>query len=479
VTASNGLPAELDETETAFAGVAGMADLLARGAVTSPQLVELCLSRIARLDGRLGSFATLFAQQAREEATAAQAAREAGDERPLLGVPVAIKDNAPIAGHAPRHGTSSPEPVTAEDAEVVRRVRAAGMVIIGTTTLPELALWPFTESQTYGPTRNPWVPARSAGGSSGGSAAAVAAGLVPAATAGDGGGSIRIPAAACGLVGLKPQLDRISPLPSDLLWGGLSHTGWLTRSVRDTALLLDVTAGPAPGEATGPEPWGSPLVASLDEGPRPLRVAWSDKPPTPARLDPLVRGALQSTVALLREAGHDVEQRDPPYGELQSAYIPRYLRAAADGLDALADARMLEPRTRAVARIGRAIPQPVLARALRRSEDIRRRLAGFFDDVDVLVTPLLTSPPLPVGRYRNRSAIVTLLGAGQHVAFTPPWNLTGQPAMSVPAGRAPDGVPLAVQLVARAGAEATLLSLAAQLESARDWTAERPAMALR
>jgi amidase len=477
VTRSIGLPQGLDEDDVAFAGVAGASELLASGAVTSPQLVALSLSRIARLDGRLNAFVAVFDEQARRDAAAAQAARDAGDDRPLLGIPIAIKDNMPIAGHASRHGTSSSEPVAAEDAEAVRRIREAGMVIVGVTALPELALWPFTESHTSGPTRNPWSTARSAGGSSGGSAAAVAAGMVPVATAGDGGGSIRIPAACCGLVGLKPQRDRVAPPPADQLWRGLSHVGFLTRSVRDTALLLDVTAGPAPGEVSGPEPWEQPLAASLDAGPRRLRIAWSDRPPAPARLDPLVRGALHSTLTLLREAGHHVERRDPPYGELQSAFVPRYLRAATDSLDALADPQALEPRTRAVARLGRAIPRPVIDRALRRSEEITSRLAGFFDDVDVLVTPLLASPPLPVGRYRNRSATVTLLGAAQFVPFTPPWNLTGQPAMSVPAGHAPDGVPLAVQLVARQGAEATLLSVAAELEAARDWTANRPPLA--
>ncbi|MGZ6791823.1 MAG: amidase family protein, partial [Mycobacteriales bacterium] len=193
----------MDDTDIAFAGVEGQRALLRDGSVTAVQLLELSLRRIAELDPKVRAFRVLF-DTARAEAEAADAAIARGEDRPLLGVPVAVKDNLPVAGQAPRQGTSSPQPVETADAEIARRLRAAGAVVVGATHMPELALWPFTESVTYGATRNPWDTGRTPGGSSGGSAAAVAAGMVAAAHATDGGGSIRIPAACCGLVGLKP-----------------------------------------------------------------------------------------------------------------------------------------------------------------------------------------------------------------------------------------------------------------------------------
>ena len=291
------------EAEVAFAGVTGQAALLADGALRAPELLEICLRRIARLDGDLGAFRTVLADAARREATAAQAARETGDDRPLLGVPVAVKDNTDVAGVATRHGTRSPELPAAADAELVRRLRAAGMVVIGTTTMPELALFPFTESPATGVTRNPWDRTRTPGGSSGGSAVAVAAGMVPAATASDGGGSIRIPAACCGLVGLKPTRNLVPLTPEDGHWHGLSHAGVLTRTVRDSAVLLDVLAD-GPGR----------LRAALDNDLGRLRIGWTDRTGTPGRVAPAERAALSSTLELLRSLGHSVVRRDPAYG---------------------------------------------------------------------------------------------------------------------------------------------------------------------
>ena len=212
---------DLDPDDVAYAGVLGQRSLLEDGRLTAVELLELCLARIDRLDGRLNAFRVVFRDAARSEAEAADRARASGDRRPLLGIPVAVKDNVAVAGHAPGMGTGSPEPVAGRDAEQVRRLRAAGAVVVGTTHLPELALWPFTESQTWGATRNPWSTEHTTGGSSGGSAAAVAAGLVAAATASDGGGSIRIPAACCGLVGLKPQRGRVPLAPDTEHWHGL------------------------------------------------------------------------------------------------------------------------------------------------------------------------------------------------------------------------------------------------------------------
>ena len=453
----------LSDDDLAFAGVARTAELLAAGEVTSARLVELFLGRIARLDPDINAFRVVRDDAARAEAAAADAARAAGDDRPLLGVPIAVKDTLDVVGETTLQGTSTTSPPALRDAELVRRLRAAGLVVIGKTTLPELALWPFTESPMTGTTRNPWNPGRITGGSSGGSAAAVAAGLVPAATGSDGGGSIRIPAACCGLVGLKAQRDRVPMAPDSGHWEGLSHAGFLTRSVRDTALLLDAVTD------TG----GS--VAALDAS-RPLRVIWSTAAPTPIRLDAEVREAIADTVTLLRSLGHEVSDRPtrPPYGAITAAFFPRYLAGVRADLRRLPDPQRTEARTRRVAALGAALPRRAVALAHRLSDEATRRMDAMLDTADVLVLPVLSRPPLPHSAFRGRGAAATIRRAADFVPFTPPWNVTGQPAMSVPAGFTADGLPLAVQLVARSGDEATLLALATQLEQARDWTAVRP-----
>jgi amidase len=449
----------LDPDDVAFAGVHGQRELLRTGRLTAVELLELCLTRIDRLDGRLHAFRTLFRAGARAEAEAADAARSAGDDRPLLGVPVAVKDNVAVAGHAAGMGTGSPEPVAGRDAEQVRRLRAAGAVVVGTTHLPELALWPFTESATWGATRNPWNLAHTPGGSSGGSGAAVAAGLVAAATASDGGGSIRIPAACCGLVGLKPQRGRVPLAPDTEHWHGLSASGVLTRTVADSAIVLSVlSAGEVPAE-----------VAELGA----LRIAWSVKAPVPTRVSPAVRGALDGTLEVLRGLGHAVTQGDPSYGRAQASFLVRYGRGARDDLVRLVDPTRTEVRTRAVAAVGARMPDALLARARRWGEQAAAALATLPGGADVLVTPTLAAPPMRVGAL---TGLGTLARSGRVVPFTPAWNVTGQPAISVPAGHTPDGLPLAVQLVGRPGDEALLLSLAAQLERATGFPARRPAL---
>ncbi len=242
----------MDATELAYAGIARQAELIAAGEVSSRELVEVYLERIARLDGRLNAFRVLFEDRVRLEADQADARRGAGGGRPLLGVPIAVKDDIDVAGEVTAYGTNAAEGAAPADAEVVRRLREAGALIIGKTNVPELTQWPFTESATFGATRNPWDLQRAPGGSSGGSAAAVAAGLVGAALGSDGAGSIRIPAAWCGLFGLKPQRGRVSLAPRRRAWHGLSVIGVLARSVADTALFHDVASGrdrdrPGPG----------------------------------------------------------------------------------------------------------------------------------------------------------------------------------------------------------------------------------------
>jgi len=451
--------AALDPEDVAFAGVTGQRALLREGRLTAVDLLELSLARINRLDGRLNAFRTVFREQARTESEAVdRALRAGGDDRPLLGVPVAVKDNMAVAGHAPSMGTGSPEPVAGRDAEQVRRLRAAGAIVVGTTNLPELALWPFTESETWGATRNPWGTDHTPGGSSGGSAAAVASGMVAAATASDGGGSIRIPAACCGLVGLKPQRGRVPLAPDTEHWHGLSVAGALTRTVADQALVLSVLSG---GE----------LPAEVCE-PSALRIAWSVKAPVPTRVHPAVQGALDGTLAVLRGLGHGVVQADVAYGKAQASFLVRYGRGARDDLVRLVDPRRSEARTRAVAAIGQRTSDRLLARARRWGDDAVAGLAEL-RGADVLVTPVLAAPPIRIGAL---TGLGTLARAGGVVPFTPAWNVTGQPAISVPAGHTADGLPLAVQLVGRPGSEALLLGLAAQLERTTSFSDRRPSL---
>jgi len=353
-------------------------------------------------------------------------------------------------------------------------------VIVGKTTMPELGLWPFTESVTWGVTRNPWDPQRTPGGSSGGSAAAVAAGMVPAALAADGAGSIRIPAACCGLFGLKPQVDRVSRAPHDRDGSHWIVFGALTRSVLDTALVLDVIASRGPGGAADAAAPSSSFADAARARPGRLRIAVSSSFPrgTLGRLSPDVARALEETAGLLRSLGHEVVPGDLDFGATDAPVIMGLLfRGMHDFVAEIERPERLERRSRAMARPGAVIPDRLLDRLRERERRIGARLGRLFDDHDVLLTPVLSQPPVRAGLMEGRGATVTYLWATGWVPFNVLWNSTGQPAASVPAGFTADGLPLAVQLVGRPHDEATLLSLAAALEAARPWADRRPPLA--
>jgi amidase len=455
------------DEDIAFAGVAGQVELLRRGEVSSRALVELALERIERLDGRLNAFGAVYRERALAAADDADGRRAEGDEAPLLGVPVAVKDEMDIAGEITSRGSGTVFAPAAQDAEVVRRLRAAGAVIVGKTTMPELGLWPFTESVTWGVTRNPWHLERTPGGSSGGSAAAVAAGMVPAALAADGAGSIRIPAACCGLFGLKPQQGRVSRAPHDRDGSHWIVFGTLTRSVLDTALVLDVLRDP------GQDSFAAPARAE----PGLLRIAVTDALPRGVlgRLSPDVRSALAETVALLRSLGHTVVDREIPFGARDAPVIVGLLfRGIRDFVAEVEEPQRLERRTRALARPGALVSGRRVERLLARERELAARVQAMWADHDVWLTPVLAGPPVRAGLMEGRGATVTYMWATGWVPFNVLWNSTGQPAASVPAGWTEDGLPLAVQLVGRPHDEATLLSLAAQLEAARPWADRRP-----
>ena len=382
----------------------------------------------------------------------------------LLGVPVVVKDNVDIAGEVTGHGTGANDTPVRSDSEVVRRLRLAGAPILGKTTMPELAMWGhMTESRAHGPTRNPWDTGRSTGGSSGGTAAAVAAGLAPVGLGSDGGASIRVPSAMCGLFGLKPTRGRISTLPDAEHWHGLTVLGGLARTVLDSALFDDALRGPAAGDAHTPPAPEINFTDAARREPRRLRIAVSLKG-TRARL-----GVAQVT---LRVAAPD-ELRDQARdrGEQLHRFLVRPGRA---GTEQLEHPDRLEARSRHMAAIGHRLHGRALRRGLRRQPVVATRVNAIFAEHDVLLTPVTAAQPEPVERWRGKGAVRTFNGSGPYVTYTAIWNYLGQPAAAVPAGLDENGLPTAVQLAAPLNGETTLLSLAAQLERARPWAEHRP-----
>jgi amidase len=458
--------------ELAFAGPGALAEMVRAREVTPRELVELFLGRIESLDPRLNAFRVTLAEEALAQAEAAT-----GGDGPLAGVPIAIKDDLDVKGQVKTRGTRGAGQPAAADAEVVRRLRAAGAIPIGITNVPELMIFPWTATAANGITRNPWDPSRTPGGSSGGSASAVAAGLVPVATASDGGGSIRIPAACCGLVGMKSTRGRVSQAPGGGGWLGMSVYGALTRTVSDSALLLDVLHGALASDAYTAPPFDGRYVDAAARAPQRLRIAVSRKLPPGATggVAEDQRMAWERTATLLTQLGHDVVERDPSYGLAQLEFAQAWVRGIAEESRTLASRSSLEPSTRQMVAAGRyLVPDRRKASLLRRRPRTAARIMALWDDCDVLLTPTTAKAAIAADGAYGRPAPVAVNVAGRFTPFTAMWNLTGQPAISLPAGLDSDGLPLSVQLVGRLGAEDVLYSLAGQIEQAAPWAQRRP-----
>lgn len=478
---------------------------VAAGRVTAATLLDLALARLAEVQPRLNPVCRLMEAEAR-----AQIVRGLGSG-PLAGVPLLIKDAAQdYAGLPTSFGSRALAglPPARQHAHVVRRFLEAGLVIFGKTNTPELALKGVTDPLAFGRSSNPWDATRTPGGSSGGAAAAVAAGVVPMAAGNDGGGSIRIPAACCGLVGLKPSRGRISVGPAQgEVWFGASSEGVISRSVRDTALALDLLAGPEPGDPVALPAPAVPFVDQMRAPLRRLRIGWCTESPIGEPVHDEAHRAVERSVALLRSLGHTVEPARPDIDgrALANSYLHIYFgqvpatlaRAAAAG----AGPAGFEPLTRVIAALGRATSAERLTLELQRWNAYARALGALHARYDLYLTPTLASPPVLHGTGDPPSLQVAVLGllrasgllgllqrAGlldgivrqmaadslRHVPFTQLANLTGTPAMSLPLHWTADGLPLGVQFVAAPGEDGLLLQLAAELEAAQPWFERTP-----
>jgi amidase len=391
---------------------------------------------------------------------------------------VAVKEELDVAGLPTTFGGRANSTPVTRDSEVVRRLREAGAVVVGKTTMPEFGQWPFTESTATGLTRNPWDPGRSTGGSSGGSAAAVAAGMVPFALGGDGGGSIRIPSACCGLFGLKPQRGRVTSAPHPHLWWALGTVGPLTRRVLDSALVYDVLRGSTATDrfaAIDPE---VSFVEATRRDPGRLRIGWSARPVVPGvRPDPEHVAAVAETAELLENLGHEVEEVDPAYPDPTAAFVPQFFGGVRAEADEVEHPRLLERRTREVLRLGSWVRPSVVEWAIRQGEKVAARTNRLFERCDLLLTPTIPHRPPEVGVLDGAGALRAALASRSMVAYCALWNVAGNPAASVPSGLGRDGLPLAVQLVGPTNGETTILGVAAQLEQARPWADARPVVA--
>jgi amidase len=464
-----------------FRSATELAELVRSGECSAVSLVAESLRRIDELEPTINAFTHV----AHESALAAAREIAPGDPRPFAGVPIAIKNNRPVSGLKFTVGCSlMADHVADYDHNVVRRLKGAGFVIVGSTTLPEYGILPTSEARLFGATRNPWDLDRTPGGSSGGAAAAVASGMVPVAHGNDGGGSIRIPAACCGLVGLKPARGRISPAP-ELGDSSLGIDGVLTRDVADTAAILDVLAGYETGDATWAPPPREPFALAGTREPGKLRIVTTTlSPVADAVVDPVCAQAVADAADLLRALGHEVEEVDPPwripgaselFGAVFSIHVALQIvhSGMLGGHEPTADD--MEPMSWAIYSLAQSL-NALQGKGLEiQLQAFARQLVEFLQPYDMLLTPALAERPLPLGTLDTAAPdpMSTFTRSGLFTPFTPVFNASGQPGISLPLYQGEDGLPLGVQLVGRPAGEAALLALASQVEAAAPWAARR------
>jgi len=467
---------------TSFDALA-QAALVRHKQTTARELVDAAIGRIERLNPHINAVVTTCYERARERADRA-AAGAAPLGGPFAGVPILVKDLTALEGTRLTFGSACfKDYVAPYTHEVVRRLERAGFIVLGKTNTPEFGILPTTEPLLHGPTRNPWDLTRSAGGSSGGAAAAVAAGMVPVAHASDGGGSIRIPASACGLFGMKISRGRNPEYPEPS-WHGFSVQHCVSRSVRDSAAVLDATSGPVAGDRWwAPAPAG-PYLQEVDAPPRRLRIAFTTADSLGRRAHPECVAAVESTARLCDSMGHHVEEAAPQIdgNRLTEAFlflwgvgVAASMKEASRLMGRQAGAAVFEPITRAFGESAAGREPADVGLAWRPLLHIGYVMAQFHQTYDVLLTPTLARPPVPLGTISQQmpfDALVALLI--EYAAYTPTANVTGQPAMSVPLYWTADGLPVGSHFAGRFGEEATLFRLAGQLERARPWAERRP-----
>ena len=474
------------ETTPAQAGGRSLreqAERLARREASSQDLVHDALTRIDATQSTLNAFRLICPEEAERDAAQADRRLAAGERGPVLGVPVAIKDDTDLTGYPTAFGCPGEFESKLADSESVRRLRAAGAVIVGKTNAPELGQWPITEGPAFGVTRNPWSLEHTPGGSSGGSASAVAAGLVAAALGSDGLGSIRVPAAWTHLVGIKPQRGRVSTWPYADAFNGLTCNGPLARTVEDAALLLDAAAGNHAADRDRPPPPVEPFADAArraDPGRR-LRIAISFKipfAPVRRRLDPQIRAQVERLGRVLASMGHEVELAEPVYGIVGLGVLPRAIAGLTSWIEAAPDRGALDHRTREAARTARLLTHPVVRVARGLERPAARQVGAIFRRYDVVITPTTARGPMPVGAIDGLSSWETDKKMTGYCPYTWPWNVLGWPAVNVPAGLIDGGLPVGAQLLGPANSEPLLISVAAALEQVERWHERWPAVSV-
>lgn len=492
----------LPDPYTSSDGLA-LADLVRRKEVSPKELVEAAINQIEQTNPKLNAVVYKLYEEALE------ASNSVDYDAPFCGVPTLIKDLGTALAGTPMGGGSRlyKDYVPDHDSEVVKRLRAAGLLFVGKSSAPEFGVPPCTESEAYGVTRNPWNLDRTSGGSSGGAGTAVAARMVPVAHASDGGGSIRIPASCCGLFGLKPTRDR-TPLGPDssAIWQGFGVHHALTRSVRDSAALLDVLQGPEPGSLTIPPPPARPYLETMHDSPGKLRIAFTTDPLLSKTVHPDCVAAVNATVKLCEELGHEVVEAAPTFDPTEFAQafmtimcgeVRAELEEAIEVIGRKATPSDVEPTTWVLGMLGDATSSAEFVRAQHKIQKATRQIGAFFQTYDLFLSPTLAEPPIPVGSLKLSETETMIMKTLSHlqisqlakaiagieriadtafnfVGYTPPFNATGQPAMSVPLHWNADNLPIGVQFVGRYGREDQLLQVAAQLEEAKPWALRRP-----